>query len=285
MTNPISDPLVENVISDDVAAALVTLEATPDGVVTVTLRRPERRNAFDGAMVAALTEIFQTLHGDEASRIMFLRGEGDHFCAGGDLDWMRTAADWSEDDNRADALAWAEMLRALSEVPMLTVALVQGAAYGGGAGLVAACDVAVATAGASFAFPEVRIGLIPAVISPYVIRAIGPRAASAWFARGQAFDATQALALGLVSEVAPDLAGMDAARMRLAAEVKACAPGAMAEAKRLVRDVADEPIHHALAQETAKRLARARVSPEGREGLAAFLEKRRPTWVDDEAGD
>lgn len=278
MTNPISDPLVENVISEDVTAAPVALAATLDGVATVTINRPHRRNAFDGPTITALTEIFETLQGAEGVRIVFLRGEGGHFSAGADLDWMRMAADWSLDDNRQDAMAVALMLKALHDIPALTVALVEGAAYGGGAGLVAACDMAIATADASFAFSEVKLGVIPATISPYVIGAIGPRAATALFATGRRFDAAHALSIGLVQGVVADGAAFETTRAMLTAEVKTSAPGAVAEAKQLVRDVANQPITHGLMEDTAKRLARIRMGEEGREGLAAFLGKRKPAW-------
>ena len=279
MTNPISDPLVENVISPDVAEAPVRIDATPDGVVTVTIDRAHRRNAFDAPTIAALAEAFETLQGAEGVRIVFLRGSGGSFSAGADLDWMRIAADWSEADNRADAMGLAKMLKALSEIPALTVALVEGAAFGGGAGLVAVCDIAIATAEARFAFSEVKLGLTPATISPYVVGAIGPRIAKALFATGRVFDAAHAQTIGLVHEVAADAAALDAAKARLADEIMACAPGAVAAVKHLVRDVSARPIDHGLMQETANRIAKARVSDEGREGVAAFLAKRKPSWA------
>jgi methylglutaconyl-CoA hydratase len=278
MTNPISDPLVENVISEDVTSAPVTLEATPDGVATVTLNRPERRNAFDAPTILALTEIFETLQGAEGVRIVFLRGSGGAFCAGADLDWMRMAADWNEDANREDAMALAHMLKALDIIPVLTVALVQGSAFGGGVGLVAACDMAVATADAKFAFSEVKLGLTPATISPYVVRAVGPRTATSLFATGAVFDAERARSIGLVSEVVADAAGLDTVKARLSDEIMASAPGAMSDAKQLVRDVEGRAIDRAVMDETARRIARARVSDEGKEGVAAFLGKRKPAW-------
>ncbi len=278
MPNPISDPLVENVISEDVASAPVTLEATPDGVATVTLNRPHRRNAFDAPTIQALTEIFETLQGAEGVRIVFLRGSGGSFSAGADLDWMRMAADWSEEDNRDDAMALAHMLKALDIIPVLTVALVEGSAFGGGVGLVAACDMAVAVQDARFAFSEVKLGLTPATISPYVVRAIGPRAATSLFATGAVFDAEKARQVGLISEVVADSAALDAVKARLSDDIMACAPGAMADAKQLVRDVEGRVIDRAVMDETARRIARARVGEEGREGVAAFLGKRKPAW-------
>jgi methylglutaconyl-CoA hydratase len=278
MTNPIADPLVENVISGDVAEAPIRLEATVEGVATVTIDRPHRRNAFDAPTIAALTEAFETLQGAEGVRVVFLRGNGGHFCAGADLDWMRMAADWTEDDNRDDAMNLAKMLKALSEIPALTVALVEGSAFGGGAGLVAACDMAIAAADARFAFSEVKLGLTPATISPYVVNAIGPRTAKGLFATGRAFDAAHAQAIGLVQEVVADAAGIEAAKARLSLEIMDCAPGAVADVKQLVWDVWARPIDHKLMAETAHRIAKARVGDEGREGVAAFLGKRKPSW-------
>jgi len=279
MTNPIADPLVENVNSDT-ETGLVRIEATRDGAVTVWINRPERKNAFDSLTIAALHEAFQTLHGAEGARVAFVRGVGGSFSAGADLDWMRDAADLSEDDNREDAMAMARMLKSLADLPMLTVALVEGAAFGGGAGLVAACDLAIASAGARFAFSEVKLGLVPATISPYVVAAIGPRAAKGLFATGRVFDAAHAEKVGLVDEVVADAAALDAAQAKLAAEMMACAPGAVADSKKLVDDVWAKTVDHGVMHETANRIARARVSEEGREGVAAFLGKRKASWTE-----
>ena len=277
MTNAITEPPVPEPVEP--TDSLVRLEATPEGVATVRINRPHRRNAFDAPTIAALKEAFETLQGAEGVRIVFLRGEGEFFCAGADLDWMRMAADWTEADNRDDAMELASMLKALADIPALTVALVDGAAFGGGAGLVAACDMAVAVAGAKFAFSEVKLGLTPATISPYVVNAIGPRAAKALFATGRVFDAAHAERIGLVDEVAADAAGLDAAAERLAAEISAAAPGAVADAKRLVWDVWGRPVDHALMDDTARRIAQRRTSPEGQEGVRAFLGKRKPNWA------
>jgi len=172
----------------------------------------------------------------------------------------------------------ARMLKALWDLPMLTVALVEGSAFGGGVGLVAACDMAVATAGAKFSFSEVKLGLVPATISPYVVAAIGPRASRALFATGRIFDADYAGRIGLVNEVVADAAALDAAKDRLAAEIMACAPGAVADSKALVDAVVSQPIDEHLMHETAKRIASARVSAEGQEGVRAFLDKRKASW-------
>ena len=187
MTNPIADPMVESVDSD-ADSKLVRIESTPEGAVTVWINRPARKNAFDSLTIAALHEAFETVSGAEGARIVFVRGAGASFSAGADVQWMRNAVDLTEDDNRADALNMARMLKALSDLPFLTVALVEGAAFGGGVGLVAACDMAVATASAKFSFSEVKLGLVPATISPYVVAAIGPRAAKALFATARLWD-------------------------------------------------------------------------------------------------
>jgi methylglutaconyl-CoA hydratase len=280
MPNPISDPLVENAIVDDIAE-VVKLESTLEGVATVSLSRPHRRNAFDTLMIEGLTEAFRTLKSQDHIRVVFVRGEGGNFCAGGDLEWMAQAAELTEADNRADAMSLAVMFKELSEIPAVTVALVEGAAFGGGAGLVAACDLAVAMQDAQFAFSEVRLGLTPAIVSPYVVNAIGPRAARALFVTGRRFGAEEALRLGLVHEIAADGAALDAAKARLAGEIMAGAPGAIADAKALVWDVWSRGVDHHLMEETSRRLAHRRVSDEGREGVGAFLMRRKPDWQPD----
>ncbi len=277
MTNPIADPIVE-VPDTDAVSPLVHLESTPEGAVTVWINRPEKKNAFDAATIAALREAFETLHGAEGVRVVFLRGMGGAFSAGADLSWMADAVEWDEDDNRQDALELAHMLKALHDVPALTVALVEGPAFGGGAGLVAACDHAMATADATFSFSEVKLGLTPATISPYVIAALGPRTAKLLFATGRVFDADAAWSYGLVDEVFDDVAGLEVARDALIEEMSACAPGAIGDAKALVNDFADQKIDRGLIEETAKRIARRRVSEEGQEGVRAFLARRKPAW-------
>jgi len=278
MTNPIADPLVEGVDSD-AESKLVRIESTREGATTVWINRPERRNAFDSLTIAALHEAFETVSGAEGVRIVFVRGAGGTFSAGADVQWMRDAADLTEDDNRADALAMARMLKTLADLPFLTVALVEGSAFGGGVGLVAACDMAVATAGAKFAFSEVKLGLVPATISPYVVAAIGPRAAKGLFATGRIFGAAHAEKIGLVDEVVADAAALDAAQARLAAEIMACAPHAVADSKELVNEVWARPIDESLMHETSRRIASARVGKEGQEGVRAFLDKRKASWT------
>jgi methylglutaconyl-CoA hydratase len=277
MTNPIADPIVE-VVDTDAQSRTAVIDATADGVVTVTINRPARRNAFDGEVIGALHEAFETLEAADGVRVVFVRGAGGTFSAGADLEWMRGAADLTESDNREDAMQMAHMLHRLHTLPMLTVALVEGSAFGGGAGLVAACDMAIATRDARFAFSEVKLGLVAATISPYVVAALGPRRSRALFATGRLFDADAALSFGLVDEVVEDAAGLNASRDRIAAQIIDCAPGAVSESKRLVDHVAGRSIDHGLMSETAHWIARARVSAEGREGVAAFLDRRRPIW-------
>lgn len=278
VTNEFVHPLVE---FPDVSATtdLVHIQATQAGAVTVTMNRPAKKNAFNDDLISALEETFETLKGAEGVRVVFIRGAGGVFSAGADLEWMRAAIDRTESDNRADAFALAKMLKGLRDLPVLTVALIEGGAFGGGAGLAAACDLAISTRDAKFSFSEARLGLIPAAISPYVIEAIGPRAARGLFATARVFDAAHAERIGLVSELVDDAAGLGAAAHRIATEILACGPEAVAASKELVEDVAGRVIDHALMELTAQRIAAARVSPEGQEGVRAFLERRKPHWA------
>jgi methylglutaconyl-CoA hydratase len=276
--NAIAHPLLAGA-APDANDDLVRIDSTADGMVFVTINRPDKRNAFDAPTVAALYEAFETLQGADHVRAVFIRGAGGTFSAGADLGWMADAARWSEGDNRDDAIGLAKMLKALHDVPALTVAIVEGAAMGGGAGIVAACDMAVAVKGAKFAFSEVKLGLIPATIAPYVVEAVGARTARALFMTADLFDADAARGYGLVDRVLGSADEIDGFVAALAAGMKACAPGAVGDAKRLVNHVAGHRIDHALMDETAKRIARARVSPEGQEGVRAFLEKRKPHWA------
>ncbi|WP_298162914.1 enoyl-CoA hydratase-related protein [Brevundimonas sp.] len=276
--NAIAQPLVPDP-APDANDDLVQVDGTADGVVFVTINRPHRKNAFDAATVAALHETFETLGGADNVRVVFIRGAGGTFSAGGDLNWMRDAIDWSESDNRDDAMMLAKMLKALHDIPALTVALVEGAAMGGGAGIVCACDMAVAVEGSRFAFSEVKLGLIPGTIAPYVIEAVGARRARQLFLTANIFDADYAAHAGIIDMVLPE-GSIDEFVSMLTDSLSQNAPGAMGEAKRLVRDVAGRHIDHGLMEETAKRIARARVSPEGQEGVRAFLEKRPARWAE-----
>ncbi|PZU62018.1 MAG: enoyl-CoA hydratase [Brevundimonas sp.] len=275
--NRIAHPLVADP-APDANDDLVQIDATADGVVFVTINRSHKKNAFDAATIAALHEAFETLHGADRVRVVFIRGAGGTFSAGADLNWMRDAAGWSEADNRTDAQGLARMLKALHDVPALTVAVVEGSAMGGGAGIVAACDMAVAVAGARFAFSEVKLGLIPATIAPYVIEAVGARRARQLFLTGNIFDADYAAHAGLIDMVLPE-GSVDQFIEMLSDSLSANAPGAMGDAKRLVHDLAHHKIDTGLIDDTARRIARARVSDEGREGVAAFLDKRPPNWA------
>lgn len=248
------------------------------GVAHVTLARPERHNAFDEALIAALTTAFNVLGIDPTVRAIVLSGAGKSFCAGADLDWMKRAAGWSEAENRADALKLSDMLAAVDHCPKPVIARVHGNIAGGGVGLVACADMAVAIDGAQFRLSEVRLGLTPATISPFVIGKISAGQARRWFLTAEAFGAAAAQAMGLVHEIAADGDAADIVIAGWLDHLAAAAPGAVADAKLLVADVADRPITDELRALTAERIAARRASAEGREGLAAFLEKRKPDW-------
>lgn len=248
------------------------------GVATLTMNRPELHNAFDDAFIAALTKELRQLDANGAVRIVVLAASGRSFSAGADLSWMRRMADYTREENLADALGLAELMQTLATLSKPTIAAVQGAAYGGGVGLVACCDMAIASRRAAFCLSEVKLGLIPAVISPYVVEAIGPRAARRYFQSAEAFDAGEAHRLGLVHEVTAE-EELPAAVERLVGTLLANGPHAMAAAKKLVARVASGPIDEAMLRDTAERIADTRASAEGKEGLSAFLEKRKPAWV------
>jgi methylglutaconyl-CoA hydratase len=254
----------------------------PRGIVTLTLDRPEARNALSAALVARLSDELDTLAGDAGVRAIMLTGAGDVFCAGADIGEMRAAGAAPPAQNEADSRRFATMLERLERQPQPTLALVNGAAFGGAVGLIAACDIALAATSARFALSEVRLGLVPAMISPYVIRAIGTREARRWFLSGEAMDAATALRIGLVHE-AVDPGSLSAAADGVLGALLAGAPGAQAEIKRLIRhatgrsDAGDE----AMLADTARWIARVRAGPEAREGLSSFLERRKPRWTRD----
>lgn len=248
-----------------------------NGVGTVVMDRPDRHNAFDEHVIADLTAAFAGLGADDAVRAVVLRGAGKSFSAGADLDWMRRMAAYDEAANLADARALAALMRTIDTLPKPTVALVHGAAYGGGVGLVACCDIAIATEAASFALSEVKLGLIPAVISPYVVRAIGARAARRYFLTAERFDAVEARRLGLVHElVAGD--GLEETARQILAALRGNGPAAVRAAKDLVAAVAARPPAE-VEEDCARRIAAIRAGEEGREGVAAFLGKRKPSWL------
>ncbi len=245
----------------------------------VTMNRPERHNAFDDAIIAELTETLRTMEADDAVRVVVLSGAGKSFSAGADLNWMKRMAGFSVEENKRDAMGLATLMRTLAHLRKPTIARVHGAAYGGGVGLVACCDVAIATYNATFSLSEAKLGLIPAAISPYVVSAIGERAARRYFITAERFDAAEAFRLGLVHELAQDEAALDEKLGEIVDALLACSPAAQLAAKELIRAVANRPVTSELIQDTADRIAKIRSSPEGREGVLAFLEKRRAAWV------
>jgi methylglutaconyl-CoA hydratase len=254
------------------------IDRRPDGVTWLTLNRPEIHNAFDDRLIAALTDQLLLLGADESMRALVLTGAGRSFSAGADLNWMRRSATYSEAENLEDARALARLTRVLNELPQPTIARVNGAALGGGVGLVVCSDIAIASEDAVFGLTEVRLGITPSVIGPHVLAAIGQRWTRRLILTGERIGAAKAQAIGLVHEVVPADA-LDAAVDRVLADVVKGGPRAVAEAKRLVLDIANRPVDAAVAEETAARIARIRATPEGREGVSAFLEKRKPAWI------
>jgi methylglutaconyl-CoA hydratase len=248
-----------------------------DRVARIYLNRPEVRNAFNDGVIAELADAFTRLGRDPGLRAIVLGGHGKAFCAGADLAWMRAMADYDWEQNRADAARLAEMLWAVDDCPLPVVGRVHGDCYAGGMGLAAACDVLVAAEGVHFCLSEARLGLLPATISPYVLRAMGEQAARRYFLTAERFSAAQARAMGFVHElVAPE--ALDAKVDEIVALLVANGPAAVQACKRLVRDVAGRPITPELRAETARRIADVRASAEGREGVQAFLDKREPGW-------
>lgn len=248
------------------------------GIATVTMNNPDKHNAFDDAIIAELTQAFNAVASDDSVRIVVLASAGKSFSAGADLNWMKRMVGYTHAENLRDSHALAEMLRALNFMPKPTLARVQGAAFGGAVGLVSCCDMAVASTRASFCLSEVKIGLIPATISPYVVAAIGPRASRRYFTTAERFSADTAKQLGLVSEVVAAEV-LDDTLEQLIAQLLANSPAAVKAAKQLVFDVADRVIDTPLIADTCSRIADIRVSEEGQEGLSAFLEKRPASWL------
>ena len=276
MVEPITTKYVD--VQDEVPDPAIQLQATREGVAVVLLNRPGRGNALGGREIAALTEAFTTLQGAEGVRIVFLRGAGGAFSLGSDPDQMRETLSFLEEDNRLHSLDVGHMLQALRAIPALTVALVDGPAVGVGAGLVAACDTAVATRSSIFALADVRLGLSPGSLAPFVVEAVGARAARRLFASGHSFDAEEARRVGLVDELADDVSALDAAQDRLAHDIMASSPSAVEAAKRLVDHVAGRPLERAVMEDAARRYAQQSVTSDAREGLEAFLAERRPSW-------
>jgi methylglutaconyl-CoA hydratase len=247
------------------------------GVATVSLNRADKHNAFDDAVIAQLDNSFTRLAGDRSVRIVVLASAGKSFSAGADLGWMQRMADYDREENLEDARALAEMLRKLNHLPQPTIARVQGAAYGGAVGLVSCCDIAIGSERARFCLSEVKIGLIPATISPYVIAAIGQRAARRYFISAEVFDAEAAVRLGLLSELVP-AEELDSAVDAHIQQLLQNGPLAVAAAKRLALEMADPDISAETIEESCRRIADIRVSEEGQQGLQAFLGKTAPVW-------
>jgi methylglutaconyl-CoA hydratase len=248
------------------------------GVATLTMNRPEVHNAFDDALLVSLTQALQSLGNDRDVRVVVLTGAGKSFSAGADLNWMRRVAKYTEEQNYHDAMALGELMSVLNSLPKPTIARVNGAAFGGGVGLVVCCDIGVACAEAQFSLSETRLGLIPAVISPYVVSAMGEKQARRYFLTAERFGAEQALRMRLVHEVVP-LEDLDAAVNKVIDRLLQCGPNAQTEAKDLIASVVNRPATDSVVADTAERIAHVRASPEGQEGLSAFLEKREPNWI------
>jgi len=265
-------------MSDDI---LLT-ETDDRNVAWVTMNRPEVHNAFNDALIGALADAFERLGGDETVRAIVLRGAGKSFSAGADLDWMKAAAGYSKAENRADAQRLSEMLDMVNSCRKTTLALIQGAALGGGVGLAACADIPIAVRNAKFGFSEVRLGLIPATIAPYAVAKIGEAAARRYFLTGERVDGETAAEIGLVQHTVGSESDLATAANRILGDLLACAPGAQAAAKELITAVKYRAIDSTLRDDTAGRIAERRASEEAREGMAAFFEKRKPGWAADE---
>jgi methylglutaconyl-CoA hydratase len=248
-----------------------------DGIARVTLNRPDLRNAFDDALIRRLRASFEDVASDRTIRVMVLAGNGPAFCAGADLNWMKRMANYGYDENLADANALAQMLATLDRLPKPTIARVHGPVFAGGTGLVAACDIAVGTPEAKFCLSEAKLGLSPATISPYVMRAMGEREARRYFLTAEVFDAAEAFRIGMLSIVV-EQNELDPTIEGLLKHLLAGGPEAHAKIKALIRAVAGRRPDDALVAETAKHIAEIRGSPEGKEGIASFLEKRKAAW-------
>jgi methylglutaconyl-CoA hydratase len=248
------------------------------GVARVTINNPDKHNAFDDQIIAQLTQAFKAIANNTDVRLMILDSAGKSFSAGADLSWMQRMADYSYAENLSDSRALAEMLKTLNSLPQPTIARIQGATFGGAVGLVSCCDMAIASERASFCLSEVKIGLVPATISPYVIAAIGQRASRRYFTTAERFDAQTAQQLGLISQVT-DADKLDSAVEEIITTLLANGPIAIKHAKQLIFNISGKSIDNALIEQTCEVIAATRVSDEGQEGLNAFLEKRSPKWI------
>ena len=257
---------------------MLKIEISDQGCATVTLNRPDIHNAFDEELIAQLKENFSNIAINPDVRLIVIAATGPTFCAGADLNWMKRMANHSYEKNMADGMALAEMLHAIASCPKPIIGKVQGPAYGGGVGIVSVCDIVIASEDAKFVFSEVTLGITPATISPYVVSAIGERQAHRYFLTAEIFDAWKALELGLVHQVVPPEKLIFAVD-KLVDKMLRNSPAAMVAAKELIRNVAKKPIDQKLLEDTARRIADIRATAEGKEGIEAFLEKRKPSWV------
>jgi methylglutaconyl-CoA hydratase len=248
----------------------------------ITLNNAERHNALDDGVIAELGNAFRAMANDAGVRVVVLSAVGKSFCSGADIAWMKRMAGYSREDNLRDAEALGEMLHVLDSMPKPVIARVQGPAFGGGVGLIACCDMAVGLLSTTFALTEVKFGIVPATISPYVVAAIGARAARRYFLSAEKFDSADAYRMGLLSDIAPDENELDEKVGMLVDALLQCGPLAQGEAKDLIRAVSARQVDAAMIADTAQRIARLRASDEGREGLGAFLEKRKPRWTPEE---
>lgn len=248
------------------------------GIAVIWMNRPEQRNALNDVLINEITDAVSLAIEDDDARAIVLAGRGKAFCAGADLNWMKTASAMSADEARKDSGSLANLLRLLYESPKPTVARVHGAAFAGGMGLVAACDIAIASHDARFCLSEVKLGLIPAMISPYVLKAMGERHARRLFLSAEVFDAAEAYRIGFVNDLAsPE--ELDGTINTMLGHLLLGSPNALAQTKLLIRDMVGRPINEELTADTAARIAAARASVDGQEGIAAFFEKRTPSWV------
>ena len=258
---------------------IVLVARRADGLAEVTMNRPQVHNALNDRLILRLTEVFEELGRDPAVRFVTLTGAGKSFCAGGDIDYLRRCGEYTEAQNFDEGMNLARMLRTIYELPKPVIGLVNGAAYGGGLGMTTVCDIAVGVKAASFTLSEVKLGLIPGTISPYVVQAIGARQARRYFLTAERIDAAKAKELGLLHEVVEDQDALLAERDRLLAALRLCGPQALADSKALIYAVANRPIENEVMADSARRIAESRATAQGQEGARAFLEKRKAAWV------
>jgi methylglutaconyl-CoA hydratase len=254
-------------------------ETDDRGIAVITLNRPDVHNAFNDVMIGEITQAFHTCGADSAVRAIVLDAQGKSFCAGADLNWMKRAAGYSPEESRRDVIALATMLRTVYECPKPVIARVQGNAFGGGVGLIAACDMAFGVSDALFSLSEVKLGIIPSAISPYVVNAIGARQASRYFVTAERFSASEAYRIGLLHDLSTVIEGVDEIIAQRIENLLSNGPQAMGEAKALIRAVADKGVTDAVVNDTIDRITRVRAGAEAKEGMSAFLEKRKANWV------